>query len=216
MRGYSVKVESVFIGRVNFRIRSLLNVSQFSDPKGEAAAVGISSTAWPLFGVIWPSGRVLADAMSRFEFEGKRILELGCGIGLSSLGLHRRGANVVATDRHPLAEAFLIENMVLNELGPIKYRTADWRTADSTLGEFDVIIGSDVLYEREHPALVADFVARHAASRAEVLIVDPSRGFHNQFSRRMQAQGFVCSQQQLTGALTGGYMSKGQTLTYLR
>ena len=38
----------------------------------------------------------------------KRILEVGCGIGLSSLILNRLNADITATDYHPEAEKFLI------------------------------------------------------------------------------------------------------------
>ena len=56
------------------------------------------------------AGRVLAQAMSSFDVAGKRILELGCGLGLSSLVLHRRKADITASDHHPLVEEFLTYN----------------------------------------------------------------------------------------------------------
>ena len=49
-----------------------------------------------------------------FAFAGMKILEVGCGIGLCSLVLQRRGADITASDYHPLAEEFLRFNAALN------------------------------------------------------------------------------------------------------
>ena len=39
--------------------------------------------------------------MFEFEIAGKRILEVGCGIGLASLVLNHRPGDITATDHHP-------------------------------------------------------------------------------------------------------------------
>ncbi|MCD8541365.1 MAG: hypothetical protein LRY22_01600 [Aliarcobacter cryaerophilus] len=49
------------------------------------------------------------------EQKNKRILEVGCGIGLSSLILNRLNADITATDYHPEAEKFLDINTELNK-----------------------------------------------------------------------------------------------------
>jgi tRNA1(Val) A37 N6-methylase TrmN6 len=64
---------------------------------------------------------VLAEAMCSFEVAGKRILEIGCGLGLSSLVLQRRKADITASDQHPLAESFLAHNARLN-IAELAYR----------------------------------------------------------------------------------------------
>jgi 2-polyprenyl-3-methyl-5-hydroxy-6-metoxy-1,4-benzoquinol methylase len=81
----------VSVGGHVYRLRVLSDERQFTDPNHLGARLGISSAQWSLFGQVWPSGRLLAQAMYRFEIAGKRILELGCGIGLASLVLRRRG-----------------------------------------------------------------------------------------------------------------------------
>ncbi len=78
----------------------LRDVLQFEDPDGVAGKLGISSAAWPIFGVIWPSGEVLANLMLDYQIKGKRVLEVGCGIALASLVLNQRDADITATDHH--------------------------------------------------------------------------------------------------------------------
>jgi len=47
-------------GEHDIHYRSLRDKQQFEDINGEAEALGISSACWPIFGVLWPSGEVLA------------------------------------------------------------------------------------------------------------------------------------------------------------
>ena len=72
--GYEVKFETIHGNGADLQLRSLLDRQQFHDPLGEAERAGISSATWPIFGLLWPSGRVLAHAMVSFEVAGKRIL----------------------------------------------------------------------------------------------------------------------------------------------
>ena len=166
MPGYTTRMLTVRLGGQDFRIRALSDLQQFADPTRRAHRAGISSSLWSLFGQVWPSGRVLAEAMSTFDIAGKRILELGCGLGLSSLVLAHRRADVVASDHHPLAESFLAYNAGLNDLPAVTYRDLPWAIPDATLGSVDLIIGSDILYERDHAAQIAAMMLRHAGPDA--------------------------------------------------
>jgi predicted nicotinamide N-methyase len=231
MPGYEVKQERVAIaGVADLLIRSLLDKQQFSDPQGDAERLGISSSLWPLFGLLWPSGSHLAARLGRRGVTGgDRILEIGCGLGLASLVGHRAGADVTASDCHPLAGRFLSHNLVLNDLGPMKYRHGQWpglllpRDAIDECapvvvhGEFDLIIGSDVLYERDERGQLADFIAGLAAPLAEVWIVDPNRGNRSAFHRNMARHGFRMEETRLDHEPRDGLAAyKGRMLTYRR
>ena len=190
MPGYETRQEHVAIGGHDYRLRVLADRQQFWDPDGHGERLGISSAQWALFGQLWPAGQLLARAMQDFDIRGKRILELGCGIGLASLVLQRRGADVVASDMHPLAEVFLAYNAALNELPALHYRHLNWDEPLPELGRFDLIIASDVLYESGHAALLGGVVDRHAQPEAEVLVADPGRGNSAHLNRQMGGRGF--------------------------
>jgi len=192
MPGYSVHTTTVRVGATEYLVRALSDKQQFSDASGAAERAGISSATWPLFGVLWPAGLVLAEEMSNFPVAGKRVLEIGCGLGLSSLVLQRRGADITASDHHPLAEEFLLANATLNGLPEVRFRLAQWSGPNPELGAFDLIIGGDVLYERDHVGLLAGFLALHARPEAEILITDPGRSHANALSRALADQGFQC------------------------
>lgn len=195
MPGYTTRQQRLRLGGHDYRIRSLSDHQQFSDPDGRAERLGISSAQWCLFGQVWPAGRLLANAMGSFDIAGKRILEIGCGLGLASLVLQRRGADVIASDMHPLAEPFLAYNSALNALPSVAYRKLRWGVPLPTLGLFDLVIGSDVLYERDHAEMLASLIGRHTHAVAEVLITDPGRGNSAPFSRALALQGFEVSEE---------------------
>jgi len=225
MPGYLTKHERIAIaGAGELLIRSLLDRQQFADAGGAAEQRGISSAAWSLFGQSWPSGERLAEQLAaRVLVAGERILEVGCGLGLASLVGHRRGADVTASDLHPLAARFLAENLRLNGLPPMKYRVGDWNEAAGhdprrrVRGRFDLIIGSDVLYERDASLHLAGFIGRHAQPAAEVWIVDPDRSNRGGFNRVMAGHGFVLHEERLdrpAGASQPAY--RGRLLSYRR
>lgn len=191
MTGFSTRNVLLDVSGQPYRLRVLADLQQFGDPDGHAADLGISSAQWSLFGQVWPAGQRLAEAMYAFEIDGKRILELGCGIGLASLVLQRRGADVVASDIHPQAEPFLAYNAALNALPAVHYRQLRWDVPLPALGRFDAIIASDVLYERGQVALIGDVIERYAKPAAEVMITDPGRGHSARLTTRLAANGFA-------------------------
>jgi predicted nicotinamide N-methyase len=215
--GYLVKQECIAIdGGADLNIRSLLDKQQFHDPLGIALALGVSSATWPLFGLVWPSARKMADVMQTFPIADLRILEIGCGLGLASLVIHRRLGTVTASDYHPYTERFLSANLLLNDMHALPYVSGHWERANPLLGEFDLIIGSDVLYERDHPLQLAGFIQRHAASHAQVLIIDPNRGNRAAFHKAMHNNGFALTQTDLLTPLQDETPYRGRFLSYQR
>lgn len=195
MPGYATRQLVVHVGGERYELRALSDKQQFADPHHLAERAGISSASWSLFGQLWPASRVLAQAMHVIDVVGKRVLELGCGLGLSSLVLQRRGADILASDHHPLAESFLRHNAEANGIAMPAFLTLDWAATAVGLGRFDLIIGSDVLYERNHVALLAALVDRHANAAAEIVVADPGRGERARFTGAMRDRGFGVAEQ---------------------
>lgn len=214
-RYQTIEFDSIESNSIDIHLRSLRDKQEFSDPFGEAESLGISSAQWSLFGVVWESSQTLAQKMANYDITNKRILEVGCGMGLSSLVLNKRRADITATDYHPEAGNFLQTNATLNDCPKIPFLRTSWADEEDGLGLFDVIIGADLLYEKEHVALLAHFIHNHANPTCEVLIVDPGRGFHSAFCKIMVSFGFtVCLLPDEFGAESKSY--KGQITQFLR
>jgi predicted nicotinamide N-methyase len=194
MSDLRLRYQTVEFGKTDIHLCTLRNTQEFYDPDGVAKSLGISSATWSIFGVVWPSSLVLAHYVAGFNTKSKRVLEVGCGIGLSSLLLNKRHIDITATDYHPETESFLERNALLNGDNKIAFERVDWAESGDELGVFDVIIGSDLLYEDEHCALLATFIGDHSKSSCEVIIVDPGRGRKNKLKKRMLEIGFNSSQ----------------------
>jgi len=98
----------------------------------------------------------------------------------------------------------------------LQYHDLPWTIPDNLLGRFDLIIGSDILYERDHAAQVSQMVLRHAHPDAEVLITDPGRGNSTPFTRLMGAQGFEVSEQRSRFDERDVAPFRGRLLSYRR
>lgn len=185
-----LRYQTVEFGKTDIHLCTLRNRQEFHDPDGEAEELGISSAFWPLFGVLWPSSIVLAHYLSDYDIKSKRILEIGCGTALSSLLLNKKSADITATDYHPEAGNFLARNTELNEDKSIRFVRADWAEKNDELGEFDLIVGSDLLYEDQHIKQLSQFIDEHAKPECVVILVDPGRGRKNKMGREMESLGY--------------------------
>jgi predicted nicotinamide N-methyase len=213
---FAVTTSSVMIGNSSFNIRGLKDKQQFSDPDGIAEKAGISSSTWSLFGNVWPSGMILAELIHVHELDGLRVLELGCGLGLASIVAHRRGADITASDYHPSARDFFAENVILNHLPPMAFSLCDWEKLQPEMGAFDLIIGSDLLYEPNHPALLSAFIDLHSKPTVEVIIIDPDRRQQREFTKSMEKLGYAYTMTRGTDEQIDRLQFKGKIMTYRR
>jgi predicted nicotinamide N-methyase len=127
----------------------------------------------PFWSVLWRSGKALAREVDGMNLEGRRVLELGCGLGAPSLAAARRGAIVLATDRDPDALELLERNASRNGLS-LETAVVEWSETDELVarGPFDLVLAADVLYERQSVAALLELLPRLAP---EALIADPGR-----------------------------------------
>jgi predicted nicotinamide N-methyase len=174
----------------DIHLRTLRDRQQFHDPDGTTEAMGVSPASWPLFGVVWAAGEVLAHLMDNYDLRGKRVLEVGCGIGLASLIMNQQQVNITACDYHPDAGDFLAYNTRLNNCRDIPFFRSNWSNQSSEYGLFDLVVGSDLLYEPNHAGLLSGFIDQHAARSSKVIIVDPGRGNIPAFCQKMTTFGF--------------------------
>lgn len=213
---FRVRYRTIEFGDTDIHVKTLRDRQQFCDEYGRAEKLGISSASWPFFGVIWDSSEVLAHMMYEYDIKAKRILEVGCGIALTSLVLNHRHADITATDYHPEVESFLQNNVKLNNGKAIPFTRTSWADEDCGLGKFDLIIGSDLLYERDHAGLLSGFIDQHTNPKCEVVLVDPGRGYHARFSKMMVALGYAHSQHKPENTDYLNTAFKGKILNYTR
>jgi predicted nicotinamide N-methyase len=143
----------------------------------------------PYWADIWPSGRVLGAYVAQLSGTGHSLLELGCGAGLVATAAALAGFDVCATDYYEDALRFTMLNVAAHTGQVPRTRLVDWRELPTDLGRFDVVVGSDVLYERAYGALVAKAIDITLARGGEAIIADPGRIAAEEFIRDAHARG---------------------------
>ncbi len=225
---YQTRQQSVKINAdLFFTIQSLLDQQQFYDPEAKAERLGICSAAWPLFGLLWPSSVQLAMRLMKHPIgTDKKLLEIGCGLGIASLTARSMGHDVTASDRHPLAGKFLNINAQLNHLPIIRFKHGQWgdvptpslddTNAPMLTGQYDHIMASDVLYEPCSAVQVAAFIHEFAQPDCTVWVIDPNRGYHNQLTKQMALYNFALDEHTRLTHPVNQQPYRGRLLVYSR
>lgn len=156
----------------------------------------------PYFGVLWPAAEALSLYLSANSHlvQGKQVLELGSGLGLPSMVATHLGADVLATDFHPDVQEYFLRNCRHTNI-ECSYQRLNWREDNPELGQFDVVIGSDVLYESKHPIEVARGLLRYVKPQGKVILSDPGR---NHLQRFMNAMNDLGHQEELSTVAVEG------------
>lgn len=151
------------------------------------------------------------DALSK---EPLRILELGSGTGVGGIAacraceLLQMEAEVHFTDYDETTLSTLQSNIHSNYVGPSKIRQIirklDWRdyldAANVVEQAFDVVIGADIIYEREHGQLVCGVIQKLLRKDGVFHLVIPLRHTHladvAAFENELQMHGLQVSETQ--------------------
>lgn len=129
----------------------------------------------PYWAELWPSALALARALARRPLTGRRVIELGCGLGLPAIAAALAGGRVLATDWSPDSVAMTARNAARNgaELATALYR---WDAPPEPLGPpWQLVLASDVLYEQRNVPALLDLLPRLTAASGEVWLADPGR-----------------------------------------
>ncbi|HEY8167044.1 MAG TPA: methyltransferase domain-containing protein [Gemmatimonadaceae bacterium] len=157
----------------------------------------------PYWADLWPSSRILAGSVIERNLSGLIAIELGCGLGIVTIAAMKAGATVLASDYYADALLFTRANAFRN-LGRVPQTTLiDWRHWPTDAGRFDVMLASDVLYEREYASLLPSVIASSLAPGGVALIADPGRVAAPLFIDRCTAEGLYIREMK-TEPITAG------------
>lgn len=126
--------------------------------------------------LLWESAVMLASWLTgRAEtLRGKRILELGAGVGLSGLVASYLGAQVWQTDHRADVLVLAQHNAQVNGgLAPHQF-VADWRAWTHAV-QYDLLLGADILYERAMHEYLLPIFEHNLVSGGTLVLTDPSR-----------------------------------------
>ena len=129
----------------------------------------------PYWAELWPSAVALARVVARRPLTGRRVLELGCGLGLPAIAAAWAGGRVLATDWSPDAVAITARNAERNEVA-LDTAVFRWDADPGALGPpWPLVLASDVLYEARNVAPLLALLPSACAPGGEVWLADPGR-----------------------------------------
>jgi len=141
---------------------------------------------FPLWSKVWEASWVLADFLAGLPADpGKRILEIGCGLGLVGVVAASFGHKVVMTEHNPEALEFARANAELNGCPEVEIIDLDWNSP-SLYGRFDYIVGSEIVYHQKDFDPLKNLFERLLKPDGEVVLCEGVRRTSLDFFKEMQ------------------------------
>lgn len=170
--GFDVVREEVLVGGRRLTVARPRSAEDLIDEDAYAVDERL-----PYWAELWPSAHVLAGDLAGRDLRGRRVVELGCGVGLPSVVAALGGADVLATDWYGEALRFAAWNAAAAgaALGTL---LVDWSSPPPALlsrPPADLVVGADVLYEERNGPALAALAPRILAPDGELMIADPRR-----------------------------------------
>jgi predicted nicotinamide N-methyase len=142
----------------------------------------------PYWAELWESALGLGRVIGQIVRPGMRVLDLGCGMGLTSAAAAAAGAKVVMADLEPLA-LLLARLNTLPWRNQVTARRVNWQT-DLLNTKSDLIAGSDIIYEQSQWPTLENFWRIHLAPGGILFLAEPSRQTAEQFPAWMTERGW--------------------------
>jgi len=155
----------------------------------------------PYWAELWDSALAVGDFLAAERGltllarcrQSAGVLDLGCGMGLAgTVAALLGGARVTLADLEPPALLFARLNS-LAAADRVEVRRIDWRTADLKR-RFGLIIGADILYDRNEWWFLEPFWRRHLCAGGTVLLGEPGRQTGDDFPEWIAQRGWHVEQ----------------------
>jgi predicted nicotinamide N-methyase len=127
----------------------------------------------PYWAELWPSARALSSYLANFRFRGEPVLDLGCGMGLTTVAICCAGGVPLAIDYDPEALLFAKHNVEQNGFAG-SFARMDWNHL-ALSRSFPYIVAADILYERAELPKIAGLLRQHLQQAGEIFIAEPGR-----------------------------------------
>jgi ETFB lysine methyltransferase len=149
----------------------------------------------PYWAELWPASHLIGEWIAEHarEIDGAWCLDLGCGLGLTSVIAAHAGARVVSMDYEWPAVYCARQAMIANEVEfqPVQM---DWRDPGFRQGCFPLVIGGDILYEERFVEPVASLLAWILPPEGRAWFAGPERSPSRYAWRRLPQLGFTVEQ----------------------
>lgn len=184
--GYATAIQTLTFGAVAVRIAT---VARLEDHVDVAALLRDADAPEPPYWAhLWPGSRALARIVAtEIRCAGRRVIDVGCGLGLVGVVAARRDARSVLLDRVADATRFARVNVGLNGVKALVVQGDLLRPPLG--GEVDHCFAADVTYDPSLQDAMADFLATRLAPDGCGWCAESVRTFDARFADACAARG---------------------------
>ena len=144
----------------------------------------------PYWAYLWSGARVLAAYVARWlAVRERRVLEIGCGLGLPAVTAAVLGGRVLVVDEQRAALDFVAASAAANDVVCESWQ-GDFTALDPGR-RFDVLLAAEVVYDAARFAAVASVFDRHLDAGGIGLVADGYRTDTRGFYRALAECGLV-------------------------
>jgi predicted nicotinamide N-methyase len=145
------------------------------------------ATAFPFWAKIWPSAYELASFLIEEPqwIKGKKVLELGAGIGLPSFVVAHLTADIIVSDHDAEAVVLMEKNIDHLQLDHAKAMLLDWNYFPENI-KTDVLLLSDINYAAEQFDPLLNLIKHFLEDGTTIILATPQRINITPFAERLQ------------------------------
>ncbi len=152
----------------------------------------------PYWAEIWPASILLGKwiLQNKTQLQNKTCLDVGCGLGLTSLIGASVGANIIAFDYEQKACDFTRENSIHSAhkiLSPPLIICMDWRQPAFLPYSFDFIWAGDIFYEKRFFPVLENLFKTMLKPDGSVIIGEAARSISRPVWEDFQNTGWQVS-----------------------
>lgn len=214
-RGARVVFHAFYVAGRRFKIAGLKDAAALLDDPIFAKEF-VEADRAPYGLELWPVAKVLAEHILKGEpGDGRPVLDLGCGLGLTSMAATLCGWRVTAADHDPAALLFAEYNTKNNGIGVEAFELFDWHFPPADR-KFARVFGADILYQRSDQLPILRTLSAVLAPDGQALLADPHRLSVDGFQDRAREHGWRIEGLAGTAPNSQGRMIKGRIFVLRR
>ncbi len=159
------------------------SMTEHADSATQTQAMNFDDERLPYWTELWPSSIALSQWLwsQKERITQKKCIDMGCGLGLTSLVGQSLGAKVLGMDYEEEALVFAQKNAVVNHVSQPLWTVMDWRYPAIIPHSIDFLWGGDIMYERRFVQPVLNFIEKVLAQGGRAWIAEPCRSVYEFF-----------------------------------